>query len=116
MSLTPGARLGPYEILAPLGAGGMGQVFRAKDTRLNRTVAIKVLMPRLAAAPEFQRRFQIEARAVSRLSHPHTRTPLAVGRHEGTEFLAIDYLQEPPHAERQKKGLLPPESVALYAM
>src|SRR5437762_3414039 len=79
MALTPGVRLGPYEIVAPLGAGGMGQVFRARDTRLNRTGAIKVLTPRLAADPEFQRRFQIEARAVSGLSHPHICTLFDVG-------------------------------------
>ena len=116
MALTPGVRLGPYEIVAPLGAGGMGQVFRARDTRLNRTVAIKVLMPRLAADPEFQRRFQIEARAVSGLSHPHICTLFDVGRHEGTEFLVMEYLQGQTLAERLKKGPLPLEDVSLYAM
>src|SRR5437899_4204755 len=111
MSLTPGARLGPYEILAPLGAGGMGQVFRAKDTRLNRTVAIKVLTPRLAADPGFQRRFQIEARAVSGLSHPHICTLFDVGQHEETEFLVMEYLEGQTLAERLRKGPLPLEEV-----
>src|SRR6266851_913302 len=115
MSLTPGARLGPYEILAPLGAGGMGQVFRAKDTCLNRIVAVKVLMPRLAGDPEFQRRFQIEARAVSGLSHPHICPLFYVGRQDGTEFLVMEYLQGQTLAERLKKGPLPLEEISLYA-
>src|SRR5882724_6333100 len=71
MPLSPGTRLGPYAIVAPIGAGGMGEVYRATDTRLDRTVAIKVLSPQLAADPDLQARFEREARAVSSLNHPH---------------------------------------------
>ncbi|MBI3666108.1 MAG: protein kinase, partial [Acidobacteria bacterium] len=71
MPLGSGTRLGPYEILAPLGAGGMGEVYRAKDTRLNRTVAVKVLPSHLAGNLELRQRFEREARAVSSLNHPH---------------------------------------------
>jgi len=72
VTLAPGVRLGPYEIVAPVGAGGMGEVYRASDTRLDRTVAIKVLPAHLAANPEFRQRLEREARAVASLSHPHT--------------------------------------------
>ena len=71
MSLTPGSRLGPYEILAPLGAGGMGEVYKARDTRLDRTVAIKVLPPHVLDEPGLRARFEREARAVSSLDHPN---------------------------------------------
>jgi len=71
MTLSPGSRLGPYEILAPLGAGGMGEVYRARDTRLERTVAIKILPARLSDKPAAKERFEREARAISSLSHPH---------------------------------------------
>jgi serine/threonine protein kinase len=71
MTLSAGTRLGPYEILAALGAGGMGEVYRARDTRLDRTVAIKVLPSQLASDPQFRERFDREARAISRLDHPH---------------------------------------------
>ncbi len=71
MPITPGTRLGPYEVLAPIGAGGMGEVYRARDTRLDRTVAIKILPARLAATPEVRQRFGREARAISSLNHPH---------------------------------------------
>jgi serine/threonine protein kinase len=71
MRLEPGTRLGPYEVLAPLGAGGMGEVYRARDTRLNRTVAIKILPAHLATAPGFRERFEREARTISAVEHPH---------------------------------------------
>jgi serine/threonine protein kinase len=71
MALSQGTRLGPYEILAPVGAGGMGEVYRARDTRLERTVAVKVLPTRLSGSEEIRQRFEREARAISSLSHPH---------------------------------------------
>ena len=79
MPLITGTRLGPYEIIAPLGQGGMGEVYRARDTRLDRTVAIKVLPPHLAADPEFRERFDREARTISSLNHPHICTLYDVG-------------------------------------
>ena len=79
MSLNPGTRLGPYEIVSPLGAGGMGEVYKARDTRLERTVAIKVLPPVLAADPEFNARFEREAKSISALNHPHICTLFDVG-------------------------------------
>ncbi len=79
MPLTSGTKLGPYEIQSPLGAGGMGEVYRAKDTRLDRIVAIKVLPEHLAATPEARQRFEREARAVSALNHPHISTLFDVG-------------------------------------
>ena len=79
MSLPPGARLGPYEVLSPLGAGGMGEVYKARDTRLDRTVAIKILPETLAGDPQFRERFDREARTISQLDHPHICTLFDVG-------------------------------------
>ena len=93
MSLTPGVRLGPYEILAPLGAGGMGEVYRARDTRLDRTVAIKVLPAQFAADAQFRERFEREARAISQLNHPHICTLHDVGRQDGIDYLVMEYLE-----------------------
>ena len=87
MPLTPGTRLGPYEIVAPLGAGGMGEVFRAKDTRLGRDVAIKVLPQHLSASPEVRARFEREAKTVSSLNHPNICTLFDVGREGDTDYL-----------------------------
>jgi serine/threonine protein kinase len=83
MPLTVGRCVGPYEITGSIGAGGMGQVYRARDTRLDRTVAIKVLAPELSADPELRQRFEREARAVAALNHPHICTLYDVGHHEG---------------------------------
>ena len=83
MSLTPGSRLGPYEILAPLGAGGMGEVYRARDTRQERTVAIKVLPSRLSSSPEVRQRFEREAKTISQLTHPHICSLYDVGHQDG---------------------------------
>src|SRR6059036_2595956 len=79
MSVAPGTRLGPYEIVAPIGAGGMGEVYKARDTRLDRTVAVKILPAALAADPQFRERFDREARAISQLTHPHICTLYDVG-------------------------------------
>jgi serine/threonine protein kinase len=93
MSLAPDTLLGPYKIVAPLGAGGMGEVYRAHDTRLNRDVAIKVLPDHLAQNPELRERFEREARAISQLSHPHICVLHDVGKHEGADFLVLEYLE-----------------------
>jgi Tol biopolymer transport system component len=107
MTLAAGSRLGPYEILAPLGAGGMGEVYRARDTRLERTVAVKVLSPLLADSPDSRQRFEREAKAISQLSHPHICTLYDVGREGETEYLVMEYLEGETLAERLKKGALP---------
>src|SRR4249920_607142 len=92
MPLPPQTRLGPYEIVAPIGAGGMGEVYKARDTRLDRTVAIKVLPGALATEPELRDRFDREARAISQLAHPNISTLFDVGDHEGTAFLVMELL------------------------
>ncbi|MGH9363953.1 MAG: protein kinase domain-containing protein, partial [Thermoanaerobaculia bacterium] len=107
MTLSAGFRLGPYEVLAPLGAGGMGEVYKAKDTRLERTVAIKVLPAHLSSSEEMRQRFEREARAISQLSHPHICALYDVGSHEGTEYLVMEYLEGETLATRLAKGSLP---------
>src|SRR6202521_4708347 len=109
MALSPGSRLGPYEILAPLGAGGMGEVYRARDTRLERTVAVKVLPQHLSASPEVRQRFEREAKTISQLSHPHICALYDVGSHEGTEYLVMELLEGQTLSERLAKGALPLE-------
>ena len=93
MPLEVGSRLGPYEIQAPLGAGGMGEVYKATDTRLDRTVAIKVLPEHVADDPDFRQRFEREAKAVAALNHPHICTLYDVGEHEGRPFIAMELLE-----------------------
>jgi len=107
MSLSCGARLGAYEILSLLGAGGMGEVYRARDTRLERTVAIKVLPDTLAGDPQFRERFDREARAISQLTHPHICTLYDVGEQAGVAFLVMEYLEGETLADRLAKGALP---------
>jgi serine/threonine protein kinase len=107
MALSAGTRLGPYEILAPLGAGGMGEVYKAKDTRLDRTVAVKVLPGDLAADAHLKARFEREARAISALSHPNICTLHDVGEENGQTFLVMEHLVGQTLAERLKKGPLP---------
>jgi serine/threonine protein kinase len=111
MPLSPGARLGPYEIVAPLGAGGMGEVYRARDTRLERDVAIKVLPAHLSSSEEIRQRFEREAKTISQLSHPHICALYDVGREEGTEYLVMEFLEGESVAERLLKGPLPPDLV-----
>src|ERR1700680_708637 len=106
MSLASGARLGPYEILAPIGAGGMGEVYKARDTRLDRTVAIKILPETLAADPQFRERFDREARTISQLDHPHICTLYDVGEQDGSSFLVMQYLEGETLEARLKKGAL----------
>ena len=107
MSLPVGARLGPYEILGPVGAGGMGEVYKARDTRLDRTVAIKILPTALAADAQFRERFDREARAISQLTHSHICTLYDVGEHDGTAFLVMEFLDGETLADRLKRGALP---------
>jgi serine/threonine protein kinase len=107
MTLAPGARLGPYEILAPLGAGGMGEVYRARDTRLEREVAVKVLPKHLSSSEEMRQRFEREAKAISQLSHPHICALYDVGSHEGTEYLVMELLEGETLAARLARGALP---------
>jgi len=107
MSLTRGAKLGSYEIIAPVGAGGMGEVYKAKDTRLDRTVAIKVLPSHLADNARLRDRFEREARAVSSLNHPHICTLYDIGSQDGVDFLVLEYLEGETLADRLKKGALP---------
>src|SRR5437773_1757618 len=92
MTISAGSRLGPYEIVSPLGAGGMGEVYKARDTRLDRSVAIKILPDLLAADPQFRERFDREARAISQLMHPHICTVYDVGDQQGTAYLVIQYM------------------------
>jgi len=116
MALAPGTHLGPYEILAPLGAGGMGEVYRARDTRLDRTVAIKVLPQHLADTPEARQRFEREARAVSALNHPHICTLHDVGSQDGTDYLVMEYLEGETLAARLEKGPLPLDLILKYGV
>jgi Tol biopolymer transport system component len=114
MTLSAGTRLGPYEILAPLGAGGMGEVYRALDTRLERTVAIKVLPAHLSSSEEMRQRFEREAKAISQLSHAHICALYDVGREGETEYLVMEYLEGETLAERLLKGPLPLEQTLKY--
>jgi len=107
MALTSGMKLGPYEIQSPLGAGGMGEVYRAKDTRLDRTVAIKVLPAHLSSDQELKQRFEREARAISALQHANICTLYDIGSQDGTDFLVMEYLEGQTLAERLAKGALP---------
>jgi serine/threonine protein kinase len=109
MPLTPGTRLGPYEIVAPTGAGGMGEVYKARDTRLDRIVAVKVLPPHVADRAEFRQRFEREARAVASLNHPHICQLHDIGQQDGTDFLVMEYLEGQTLAARLAAGPLPLE-------
>jgi serine/threonine protein kinase len=114
VAFTPGTRLGPYEIVSPLGAGGMGEVFKARDTRLDRTVAIKILPEALAADPQFRERFDREARAISQLTHSHICTLYDIGHQDPSTgsgpavyYLVMEYLDGETLADRLAKGALP---------
>ena len=115
MPFEPGTRLGPYEIIAPLGAGGMGEIYRARDTRLDRTVAVKVLAGALAADSESRLRFEHEARAIAALNDPHICTIHDVGRHGDLDYLVLEYLDGETLAQRLSKspGIPLPVNVAL---
>src|ERR1700740_1965259 len=103
MTLAPGTKLGPYEIVAPIGAGGMGEVYRAKDTRLGRDVALKILPESFAREADRLRRFEQEARAVAALNHPNILAIHDIGQHNGTPFLVFELLE----GESLRAGLGP---------
>ena len=111
MPVPPGTRFGPYEILGPLGAGGMGEVYRARDTRLDRIVAFKILNPHLAEHPAQRERFRRETRAISALSHPHICTSYDVGEQDAVAFLVMEYLDGETLAARLLRGPLPRDEV-----
>ena len=111
MPLTSGTKLGPYEILAPIGAGGMGEVYKAKDTRLGRTVAVKVLPEHLSSNAELKQRFEQEARAVSSLNHPNICTLYDIGHEDGIDFMVMEYIEGETLAERLQNGALPFDEV-----
>jgi eukaryotic-like serine/threonine-protein kinase len=114
MALTSGFKLGPYEILAPIGAGGMGEVYRARDTRLDRTVAIKILPHHLSDDATRRQRFEREAKVVSSLNQPHICTLHDVGRQDGLDFIVMEYLEGESLAARLEKGPLPVAQVLQY--
>jgi Tol biopolymer transport system component len=111
MPLTPGTKLGPYEILAPLGAGGMGEVYRARDTRLGRDVAVKVLPEHLSSNSEVRARFEREAKTVSSLNHPYICTLFDIGREGDTDYLVMELVEGETLAARLTKGPLPAADV-----
>jgi len=115
MSLASGTKLGPYEIQSPLGAGGMGEVYRARDMRLDREVAIKVLPARLSSDASLKQRLEREAKAVSKLSHPHICTLHDIGHQDGVDFLVMEYLEGETLEQRLFRGPLPPEQTLRYA-
>src|SRR5579863_351524 len=104
MPLSNGTKLGPYESVAPIGAGGMGEVYRAKDTRLGREVAIKVLPQHLSNNPDLKARFERESKTISSLSHAHICALYDVGHQDGVDFLVLELLEGESLAERLKKG------------
>jgi len=116
MALAAGTRLGPYQIDALIGAGGMGEVYRATDTRLDRTVAVKVLPAHLAANPEFKQRLEREARAVASLNHPHICALFDIGHQDGIDYLVLEYLEGETLTARLNKGPLPAEQVVRYGV
>jgi serine/threonine protein kinase/Tol biopolymer transport system component len=114
MPRTTGSKLGPYEILAPLGAGGMGEVYRAKDTRLDRAVAIKMLSSQFTADPNAKQRFEREAKAISSLNHPHICVLYDIGHQDGVAFIVMEYLEGETLAKRLEKGPLPVDQALKY--
>jgi eukaryotic-like serine/threonine-protein kinase len=107
MALTSGTKLGPYEIQSALGAGGMGEVYRARDTRLDRVVAIKILASHLSSSPELKQRMEREARAISSLNHAHICQLYDIGSQDGTDYLVMEFLEGETLADRLRKGAIP---------
>src|SRR5438309_7854638 len=115
MTVAPSMKLGPYEIVAPVGAGGMGEVYRARDTRLERTVAIKVLPSHLSTNPDLRARFEREAKAVSSLQHPHICVLHDVGSQDGVDFLVMEYLEGETLASRLARKPLTADEILRIA-
>ena len=116
MTLATGSKLGPYEIVGPLGSGGMGEVYRARDTRLDRTVAIKILPAQLSADPVRKQRFEREAKTISSLNHPHICALYDVGSQDGIDYLVMECVEGEPLAKRLEKGPLLLEQVLKFGM
>src|SRR5262245_6463855 len=116
MALSSGARLGPYEILGAVGVGGMGEVYRGRDTRLDRVVAVKVLPQHLSTSPEVRQRFEREAKTISQLSHPHICALYDVGNQDGVEYLVMEYLEGETLADRLARGPLPLEQTLKFGI
>src|SRR6516165_6907419 len=114
MSLASGQKLGPYELSGPLGAGGMGEVYRARDTRLGRDVAIKVLPKEMSADPARKQRFEREAKTISGLNHPNICVLYDVGSQDGVDYLVMECVEGETLATRLERGPLPPEQVLKY--
>ena len=116
MPLAPGTQLGPYELVGPLGSGGMGEVYRARDTRLERTVAIKILPARFSSDPVCKQRFEREAKTISSLNHPHICVLHDVGHQDGIDYLVMECVEGETLAKRLEKGPLPLEQVLKFGM
>src|SRR6202166_213275 len=116
MSVASGTKLGPYEILSPIGAGGMGEVYKARDTRLDRIVAIKVLPAHLADRADLRERFEREAKTIASLNHPHICTLYDTGHQDDIDYLVMEYLEGETLAQRLVKGSLPIQQVLQYAV
>src|SRR5580692_5453803 len=116
MAILPGRRLGPYEILTAIGAGGMGEVYKARDTRLDRIVAIKVLPTHLADRSELRERFEREAKTIASLNHSHICVLHDIGQQDGIDYLVMEYLEGETLAQRLQRGSLPIQQVLQYAI
>ena len=116
MTFTAGAKLGPYEILSAIGAGGQGEVYKARDTRLNRTVAIKVLPAHFSDKAEMKARFEREAQAIAGLNHSHICVLYDVGHQDGTDYLVMEYLEGQTLTARLAKGALPLDEASKIAI
>ena len=114
MSLAPGTKLGPYEIVSPLGVGGMGEVYRARNTRLGRDVAVKILPKEMSADPARKQRFEREAKTISGLNHPNICVLYDVGSQDGVDYLVMEFVEGETLTKRLEKGPLPLEQVLKY--
>src|SRR5499427_7137334 len=116
MSLVPGTKLGPYEVVGPLGTGGMGEVYRARDTRLERTVAIKILPVQVSSDPVRKQRFEREAKTISNLNHPNICTLHDIGSQDGIDYLVMEYVEGETLEKRLEKGPLPTDLLLRHSM